>query len=159
MADQASQMRSLRDVASQINSGGDLDTVLRDLIRAACEHGGWALGSIMAIDAPHGEAHVVVRHDPTLLRRRLENRWELATSPALIALQRNEPVYIRDARASDEFPGYRREAFERDYRTVLVLPRHPSRRGRRRSAPLDGPVRRSSSSAEIGRASCRERVL
>lgn len=52
MADQASQMRSLRDVASQINSGGDLDTVLRDLIRAACEHGGWALGSIMAIDAP-----------------------------------------------------------------------------------------------------------
>lgn len=122
MADQASQMRSLRDVASQINSGGDLDTVLRDLIRAACEHGGWALGSIMAIDAPHGEAHVVVRHDPTLLRRRLENRWELATSPALIALQRNEPVYIRDARASDEFPGYRREAFERDYRTVLVLP-------------------------------------
>lgn len=122
MADQASQMRSLRDVASRINSGGDLDTVLRDLIRAACEHGGWALGSIMAIDAAHGEAHVIVRHDPTLLRRPLENRWELATSPALIALQRNEPVYIRDARASDEFPGYRREAFERDYRTVLVLP-------------------------------------
>lgn len=122
MADQASQMRSLRDVASRINSGGDLDTVLRDLIRAACEHGGWALGSIMAIDAPHGDAHVIVRHDPTLLRRPLENRWELATSPALIALQRNEPVYIRDARVSDEFPGYRREAFERDYRTVLVLP-------------------------------------
>lgn len=122
MADQASQMRSLRDVASRINSGGDLDTVLRDLIRAACEHGGWALGSIMAIDAPHGDAHVVVRHDPTLLRRRLEDRWELATSPALIALQRNEPIYIRDARASEEFPGYRREAFERDYRTVLVLP-------------------------------------
>ncbi|MFC7396520.1 helix-turn-helix domain-containing protein [Chelatococcus sp. GCM10030263] len=122
MADQASQMRSLRDVSSRINSGGDLDTVLQDLIRAACEHGGWALGSIMAIDAPHGEAHVMVRHDPTLLRRPLENRWELATSPALIALQRNEPVYIRDARASDEFPGYRREAFERDYRTVLVLP-------------------------------------
>lgn len=122
MADQASQMRSLRDVASRINSGGDLDTVLRDLIRAACEHGGWALGSIMAIDAAHGDAHVIVRHDPTLLRRPLENRWELATSPALIALQRNEPVYIRDARASDEFPGYRREAFERDYRTVLVLP-------------------------------------
>ncbi|CAN7387233.1 helix-turn-helix domain-containing protein [Bosea sp. LjRoot9] len=122
MAGQASQMRSLRDVASRINSDGDLETILRDLIHAACEHGGWTLGSIMAIDAAHGEAHVMVRHDPTLLRRPLENRWELATSPALIALQRNEPVYIRDARASDEFPGYRREAFERDYRTVLVLP-------------------------------------
>ncbi|WP_245928417.1 helix-turn-helix domain-containing protein [Bosea psychrotolerans] len=115
-------MRSLRDVASRINSDGDLETILRDLIHAACEHGGWTLGSVMAIDATHGEAHVMVRHDPTLLRRPLENRWELATSPALIALQRNEPVYIRDARASDEFPGYRREAFERDYRTVLVLP-------------------------------------
>ncbi|POR47168.1 DNA-binding PucR family transcriptional regulator [Bosea psychrotolerans] len=122
MPDQASQMRSLRDVASRINSDGDLETILRDLIHAACEHGGWTLGSVMAIDATHGEAHVMVRHDPTLLRRPLENRWELATSPALIALQRNEPVYIRDARASDEFPGYRREAFERDYRTVLVLP-------------------------------------
>jgi DNA-binding PucR family transcriptional regulator len=122
MADQASQMRSLRDVASRINSDGDLEMILRDLIHAACEHGGWTLGSVMAIDAAHGEAHVMVRHDPTLLRRQLENKWELATSPALIALQRNEPVYIRDARASDEFPGYRREAFERDYRTVLVLP-------------------------------------
>lgn len=122
MPDQMSRLSSLRDVASQIDSGGDLDSLLRGLVLAACEHGGWALGSIMAIDAPHGEAHVVVRHDPTLLRRPLVNRWELATSPALIALQRNEPVYIRDARASDEFPGYRKEAFERDYRTVLVLP-------------------------------------
>ncbi len=117
-----SQMRSLRDVASRINAGGDLDTVLRDLIRAACEHGGWTLGAIMAIDAAHGDAHVVIRHDPALLQQTLADRWELATSPALIALQRNEPVYLRDARESEEFPGYRREAFERDYRTVLVLP-------------------------------------
>jgi DNA-binding PucR family transcriptional regulator len=63
-----------------------------------------------------------VRHDPTLIQRPLPDKWELATSPSLIALQRNEPVYIRDARESEEFPGYRREAFERDYRTVLVMP-------------------------------------
>lgn len=122
MPDQTSQMRSLRDVASRINSGGNLDAILKDLIQAACEHGGWQMGSVMAVDAARGHAFVIVRHDPTLLRRPLEDRWELATSPAMIALQRNEPVYIRDARASDEFPGYRREAFERDYRTVLVLP-------------------------------------
>ncbi|MGF3024961.1 helix-turn-helix domain-containing protein [Methylobacterium aquaticum] len=115
-------MRSLRDVASRINAGGDLDAVLRDLIHAACEHGGWTLGAIMAIDAAHGDAHVVIRHDPTLLQQTLADRWELATSPALIALKRNEPVYLRDARESEDFPGYRREAFERDYRTVLVLP-------------------------------------
>ncbi|QWK81567.1 helix-turn-helix domain-containing protein [Ochrobactrum sp. BTU1] len=116
------QILSLRAVASQINSGDDIETVLQDLIEAACQHANWTLGSIMGIDAAHGYAHVIVRHDPTLIERQLPDRWELATSPSLMALQRNEPVYIRDARQSDEFPGYRAEAFERDYRTVLVMP-------------------------------------
>ena len=120
--DQRSRLLSLRDVASQINSGGDLATVLHQLIAAACRHADWALGSIMGIDAAHGYAHVIVRHDPTLIHRALPDRWELANSPSLIALQRNQPVYIRDARESVEFPGYRKEAFERDYRTVLVMP-------------------------------------
>ncbi len=116
------QILSLRDVASQINRGDDIQTVLQHLIEAACQHANWTLGSIMGIDAAHGYAHVIVRHDPTLIERQLPDRWELATSPSLIALQRNEPVYIRDVRQSDEFPGYRAEAFERDYRTVLVMP-------------------------------------
>ncbi|MEK1949933.1 MAG: helix-turn-helix domain-containing protein [Ensifer adhaerens] len=120
--DQKSRILSLRDVASQINSGGDLRTVLQQLIAAACRHANWALGSIMGIDAAHGYAHVIVRHDPTLIDRQLPDKWELATSPSLIALQRNEPVYIRDARETVDFPGYRKEAFERDYRTVLVMP-------------------------------------
>lgn len=116
------QILSLRDAASLINSGGDLITVLRHLVQAACRHANWTMGSIMSIDAPHGYAYVMIRHDPTLLQRVLKDRWELATSPSLIALKRNEPVYIRDARVSEEFPGYRKEAFERDYRTVLVMP-------------------------------------
>ncbi|NVD40040.1 helix-turn-helix domain-containing protein [Ensifer sp. HO-A22] len=120
--DQKSRILALRDVASQINSGGDLQIVLQQLIAAACRHANWSLGSIMGIDAAHGYAHVIVRYDPTLIERSLPDKWELATSPSLIALQRNEPVYIRDARESAEFPGYRKEAFERDYRTVLVMP-------------------------------------
>ncbi|OWV80361.1 PucR family transcriptional regulator [Rhizobium sp. N122] len=120
--DQKSRVLSLRDVASQINSGGDLQAVLQQLIAAACRHADWALGSIMSIDAAHGYAYVIVRYDPTLIERQLPDKWELATSPSLIALQRNEPVYIPDARESAEFPGYRAEAFDRDYRTVLVLP-------------------------------------
>ena len=120
--DHESQILSLRDAASLINSGGDLQSVLRDLVLAACRHAQWTLGSIMGIDAPHGHAYVIVRHDPTLIHRTLPDRWELATSPSIVALNRNEPVYIRDARVSEEFPGYRREAFERDYRSVLVMP-------------------------------------
>ena len=120
--DQKSQILALRDVASLVNSGGDLQTVLQHLIASACRHANWSLGSIMGIDAAHGYAYVIVRYDPGLIERQLPDRWELATSPSLIALQRNEPVYIPDARQSGEFPGYRKEAFERDYRTVLVMP-------------------------------------
>lgn len=122
MPDQLALLHSLRDVASRINSGGDLAKQLTDLVRAACEHGGWSMGSIMAVDLAHGYTTVVARHDPTLLRRPLEDRWELATSPALVALRRSEPVYLPDARVSEDYPGYRREAFERDYHSVLVMP-------------------------------------
>ncbi|SOE87466.1 DNA-binding transcriptional regulator, PucR family [Burkholderia sp. YR290] len=122
MSDQLSRIVALRDVASQINSDGDLDALLRDLIKAACQHGGWDLGSVMAVDLAHGWSLVMARHETSLLPRPLSDRWELATSPALVALQRSEPVYIRDARQSEEFPGYRRDATERDYRTVLIFP-------------------------------------
>ncbi|MDB5851696.1 MAG: PucR family transcriptional regulator [Rhodoferax sp.] len=122
MANSAARFKTLRDIASRINSDSDLASLLQDLIRLACEHGAWDLGSIMAIDTAGGYTDVMVRHDPSLLRRKLENRWELASSPALTALRRGQPVYIRDATASAEFPGYRRDAIERDYRTVLVLP-------------------------------------
>lgn len=122
MSQSAARFKSLRDIASRINSDTDLLSLLQDLIRLACEHGGWDLGSIMAVDAAGGYTEVMVRHDPSLLRLKLANRWELASSPALTALRRNEPVYIRDATVSAEFPGYRRDAIERDYRTVLMLP-------------------------------------
>jgi DNA-binding PucR family transcriptional regulator len=122
MAKNAVRFKSLRDIASRINTDSDLPSLLLDLVRLACEHGGWDLGSIMVIDNAGGYTDVIVRHDPSLLRRKLENRWELASSPALIALRRSEPVYIRDATESVEFPGYRRDAIERDYRTVLIVP-------------------------------------
>lgn len=120
--DQKSKMLSLREAASQINSGGDLTTILTRLVAAACRHGNWTLGAIMGVDAAVGYAYVMARHDPGIIPRQLLDRWELAASPSLLALQRNEPIYIRDARESQEFPGYRKEAVERDYRTVLVMP-------------------------------------
>ena len=122
MPNSAARFKSLRDIAIRINSDSDLPSLLQDLIRLACEHGAWDLGSLMAIDTAGGYTDVMVRHDPSLLRRKLANRWELASSPALTALRRGEPVYIRDATESAEFPGYRRDAIDRDYRTVLVLP-------------------------------------
>jgi DNA-binding PucR family transcriptional regulator len=122
MLNNLARLKSLRDIASRINSDGDLGSLLKDLVRLACEYGGWDMGSVMGVDIAQGHADVIVRHDPSLLQARLESRWELVSSPALVALQRSQPVYIRDALASTEYPGFRREAAVRDYRTVLVLP-------------------------------------
>lgn len=117
-----SKILSLRDVASQIDSGNDLDTTLQHLIESACKYANWAMGSIMAIDAQAGYGMVMVRHDPTLIAAQLPDKWKLGSSPTLVALKRNEPVYIRDAHLAEEFPGYRQDAQERDYHTVLVMP-------------------------------------
>jgi DNA-binding PucR family transcriptional regulator len=119
---QTAKFLSLREVASEIDDCSDLDTILRRLIVLTCKHANWGLGSIMAIDPAQGLGHVLVRHDPALIGGQLADQWDLATSPALVALRRNEPVYIRDAREAEAYPGYRQDALARDYRTVLVMP-------------------------------------
>lgn len=117
-----SKILSLRDVVSQIDSGIGLEATLSRLIQSACKHAGWTMGSIMAIDIQAGYGQVIVRHDPTLIAAELPDKWELGSSPSLVALKRNEPVCIRDVRLAEEFPGYMRDAMARDYRTVLVMP-------------------------------------
>jgi DNA-binding PucR family transcriptional regulator len=118
----ASQFRLLRDVARLIGSSGDLDLTLQQLIYAACQNPPWVMGSVMSVDQKSGYAQVMTRYDPTLLETSLENRWDLATSPTLVALSRNEPVVIADAFLTKDFPGYRKEAVERGYHTVVVMP-------------------------------------
>src|SRR5260370_18189554 len=120
--DAAARFRTLGDVARLISSSGDLDLTLQQLIYAACQNPLWAMGSVMSVDQKSGYAQVITRYDPTLLETSLESRWSLATSPALVALSRNEPVVIADAFLTREFPGYRKEAMERGYHTVVVMP-------------------------------------
>lgn len=114
--------RSLRDIASLINSSVDLETTLRHLVYAACHNTVWAMAGVMSADQESGHAVVVARHDPNQLASALNDRWDLATSPARLALTRNEAVIIRDAQTAGEYPGYQKEAFQRGYHTVAVLP-------------------------------------
>jgi purine catabolism regulator len=116
------KLASLTQTVALINGADSLDFLLKNLAETACAQIGWEMSSIMSIDVEHGFAHVLARHDPTLLQHELPERWELATSPALVALKRNQQVYIRDIRESDEFHAYRIESYKRDYRTVLVIP-------------------------------------
>lgn len=122
MSEQQEKITALRRVASQISSDEDLESLLGELTRSACQQGGWDLGSVMCIDLAHGYGMVMARYESSRLPQKMQDRWELATSPSLIALQSGEPVYIRDAQHTTRFPGYRRDALARNYRTVLSLP-------------------------------------
>ena len=97
MPEHHQRLMALRHVASQISNDEDIDALFRDLVRGAVQHGGWDLGSVMSIDLAHGYGLVITRFETSMLPQHVEDRWELATSPSLIALQTNEPVYIRDA--------------------------------------------------------------
>lgn len=113
---------SLSEIASLINSGQDIETILKQLIYAACHHAKWLRGSIMSVDLENGYAHVTVRYDPTLIPFEGGKDWVLAKSPSIVALRHNEPVFIRNAKTAAEFPGFQKEALERDYCSVLVMP-------------------------------------
>jgi DNA-binding PucR family transcriptional regulator len=117
-----SLLRSLSDVASHINASTDLDTTLRHLLEAVCLETPWTAGGIMSIDQDEGYAQVIARHDPNHIGANLSDRWLLAESPSRLALAGNQPIIIADAQKSADFPGYRREALEQGYRTVVVLP-------------------------------------
>ncbi|HEV2673060.1 MAG TPA: helix-turn-helix domain-containing protein [Aliidongia sp.] len=127
-----SLFESLAAVASQINASSDLDQTLLHLLEAVCRRPPWAAGGIMSIDTDRGYAQTVARHDPDRLGGNLETLWPLVESPTRIAIERNEPVIIRDAQLSQEFPGYHREALEHGYRGVIILPMdYRSRAGHR----------------------------
>jgi DNA-binding PucR family transcriptional regulator len=117
-----SLLRSLSDVASRINASTDLDTTLHHLLEAVCQETPWTSGGIMSIDQDEGYAQVIARHDPSHVGANLSDRWLLAESPSRLAVASNRPIIIADAQKSAEFPGYRREALEQGYRTVVVVP-------------------------------------
>ena len=87
MPEQQEKITALRRVASQISSDEDLESLLGELTRSACQQGGWDLGSVMCIDLAHGYGVVLARYESSRLPQKMQDRWELATSPSLIALQ------------------------------------------------------------------------
>jgi DNA-binding PucR family transcriptional regulator len=117
-----SLFKSLGDVASLINASSDLDQTLKHLLQAVCQQPPWSAGGIMSIDTDRGYAESIARHDPDHLGNSYETHWPLAESPTRIAIERNAPIIIRDAKQSADYPGYQREAIERGYGTVIVLP-------------------------------------
>lgn len=114
--------RTLRRMAEALNACHDPAAILSQLVEAICRDTGWTMAGVMCIEESAGVALVVARHNPNRIGPPLNDRWTLATSPTRMALIHNAPVLIPDAQTDDDFPGYRDEARERDYRSVAVLP-------------------------------------
>lgn len=115
------RIRSLGYIANLVNAGSALDEVLELIVTAVCQRSTWSSSAIMAADEAAGESLLVARYDP-LFGRRSVDRWSLDTSPIRTVLRDRRAIVIEDAQACAEFPGYQREAIERDYHSVVVLP-------------------------------------
>lgn len=113
---------TLSGIAASINAERDTDVLLKQMISEVCRRLGWYRGTIMSIDLASGYAYVTVRHDPGLVPTSAPTDWALATSPSLVALRDNEPVFIPDAKISAQFPGFQKESIEKGYSSVLVVP-------------------------------------
>lgn len=119
----AERLKSLGHIASLVNSGSALPEILERIVTAVCQRSAWSSSAIMAIDEAKGFSVLVARYDPLFAGKSGSvERWELATSPTKSALESGRPIVIEDAQSATKFAGYRREAMERDYRTVVLVP-------------------------------------
>ncbi len=117
------RIENLSEISRLINSGEDLDTILERIVYAVCRHSDWMMSAILAVDETAMESRIVKRFDPYLsIRKVVPERWDLETSPLRNVVHSNQPLIIRDALNSDEFPTYREDAKLRGYRTVVILP-------------------------------------
>ncbi|MFO0997116.1 MAG: helix-turn-helix domain-containing protein [Alphaproteobacteria bacterium] len=133
MQDEHTQrLKSIGDIASLVNAGSGLDTILEGIVYAVCHHSVWSMSSIMALDREAGHSILVKQFDPyTPKNRSHPDRWDLSISPTERVIESNYPLVIPDAPNSAEFPGYRADAVARGYRTVVILPlRATDSRGR-----------------------------
>ena len=117
------RIRSLGHIANLISAGHDLHEVLNLIVTAVCQRSSWSSGAIMAADEGIGFSVLVARFDPLFVTGRPSvDRWQLASSPIRTVLSSHRPIVIADAQNNLDFPGYRQEAIERDYHTVVLLP-------------------------------------
>ncbi len=116
------QFRALHAIASHVNAGSDVEGTLTHTLQAFCRETRWVGAVIMRADTRDGLVRVVARHDPAGFGPDRERLWPLAESPVQRVLATGEPVILRDAQVTRQYPGYRRESRARGYRTVVILP-------------------------------------
>lgn len=120
--DELGRLRALHAIASHVNASSDEAETLRHTLQAFCRETRWAGAVIMKADTRSGVVEVLARHDPAGLGPGSERLWPLSESPVQRVLATASPVILPDAQVASGYPGYRQQALERGYRTVVLLP-------------------------------------
>ncbi|MBP0496122.1 helix-turn-helix domain-containing protein [Pararoseomonas indoligenes] len=116
------RLERLRAIASAVNAGGGIETILAQVLRAICRDEPWARGGIMAVNRESGFSERVTHYDPAGIPAGSPGRWALTTSPVIQVTETRRPLVIEDAQHSPGFPGYQEDARSRGYSTVALLP-------------------------------------
>ncbi|WP_458097080.1 helix-turn-helix domain-containing protein [Roseomonas sp. WA12] len=116
------RLERLRAIASAVNAGGDIETILDRVLLAVCRSEPWPRGGIMAVNRQSGYSEMVTGYDPDGPLPGRPRRWALVTSPVPIVAETRRPLVIVDAQRSEQYPGYQEDARARGYRTVALLP-------------------------------------
>lgn len=119
----ARRLKSLGHIARLVNTGSELSEVLNQITVAVCHRSIWSSSSITAIDYETGYSVLRARHDPYFKQPFTpQEQWILKTSPSRKVIETGQPVIMADAQQSAEFPDYQKEARERDYHSVVLVP-------------------------------------
>ena len=119
----ASRLKSLGHIAQLVNATSELNEVLNQITIAVCHRSIWSSSAIQAIDIETGYSVLCARHDPYFEQPNPpKEQWILKTSPTRQVFETGQPVIIPDIQQSAEFPDYQKEAYERDYHTIVLVP-------------------------------------
>lgn len=131
-ADTVTKFRNLSRIARLVQDSHDPDDVLAKLIEGVCLNSAWSFSSIQVLDQESGKTIPVIRYNPFKTdAREPPEYWDAATSPITSVAETGRPVLIPDAAEQDQYVGFRNDARQRGYHTVVVFPlKFPDRRGR-----------------------------
>lgn len=119
------KIRSIGEIARLIHSEDDLDTLLEQVNHGISRHSVWALSSIVAVDFTEGRTYLVSTSSPygtTDDPAYSDRSWHISDSPSAQAVQSEEMIIIEDAQNQDRSPGYRQQARDLGYRTLVIVP-------------------------------------
>ena len=129
---QVERFRKVSDIARLLNESSDLQEVLKRLTEGVCRHSNWSMSSIQVLDLGTQRTRPIVRFDPSRPEvNGLHLEWDASGSPLKQIVETGQPLILADASRQEKYRGFRDDARQRGYRTVVMIPlKFPDEQGR-----------------------------